>query len=346
MSHTITVEKKPKSTVEINGEIDAPIFESYREKAFLEIGKDYEIDGFRKGTVPKNILEQKIPEMYVLEEMAQMAIADLYPKILEEHKIDAIGRPAVQIKKIAKNSPLGFSIICATLPEITLPDYKKLALNRKVEEVSPVTEKEITDTIDQILTMRQTPPHEEKVEDVEGSTEETKKLELTDEFVKTLGDFKDVEDFKKKIEENLLMEKTARGKNKARQALLDGIVAESKIEVPDMLVEYELDRFMDTMKRDIERMGLSYEEYLKHLTKTETEMREEYRKDTEKKVQTEFILKEIATKENIISDEKEVEKQLEILLATYKDADSASAKAYLEDILQKEATIRFLEDQK
>lgn len=338
----IEINKKPKSTVEIVGEIDATTFETYRENAFKELGKDYEIDGFRKGTVPKSLLEQKIPEMYILEEMAQMAIQDVYPKILDEHKIKAIGQPAVQIKKIAKGNPLEFSIMCATIPEVTLPDYKKLAQEVTVKKVDTVEDTEVENTINQILEMRSHDGHEHTGEESPDHTHE--KPELTDEYVKTLGDFTSVEDFKNKLKENILLEKNGREQQKARQQILDSILSKSNVEVPDMLVEYELDRFMDTMKADIERMGLKYEEYLKHLTKTEEEMREEYRAETEKKVQTEFILREIAQKENIKADPEEVKKQMEVLKSTYKDINEAHAIAYVEDMLEKEAVIKFLEN--
>lgn len=342
MSYKITIEKKPKSTIEISGELTADFFSSFHEKALKELGKDYEIDGFRKGTVPTSLLEQKLPEMYVLEEMANMAIGQIYPKILDEHKIQAIGNPAIQIKKIAKGNPLEFSILCATLPEIKLPDYKKIAKGVPDEEVEEVTEKEIQDTIEQILTMRS----QQETSNDSDASKKVLKPELTNEFVKTLGEFEDVLDFKKKLKENLTLEKTARSKNKKRQLILDSIVEKTEIDVPDMLIEYELDRFMEMMKADVSKMGLSYEEYLKHLTKTEKEMREEYRKETEKKIKTEFALKEIGKEEKINPDKDRVKQELETLMQMYPAADKQNAELYVEDLLQKDAVILFLENQR
>src|SRR3989338_6780519 len=104
------ITKLPKSEVEIEGELEAEIFDSYYRQALEKIGARAEIDGFRKGHIPENILMSKIPEMHILDEMAEMAISEHYPKIIEEHKIDAIGRPEVAITKIARKNPLGFKI--------------------------------------------------------------------------------------------------------------------------------------------------------------------------------------------------------------------------------------------
>ena len=122
-----TVKKLPRSIVEIEGELEAEVFESYLDKALKKLGEQVEVPGFRKGKVPENILMSQLPESKILEEMAELALADHYPKIIEEHKIDAISRPEVAITKLARKNPLGFKILTSVLPEIKLPDYKKLA---------------------------------------------------------------------------------------------------------------------------------------------------------------------------------------------------------------------------
>lgn len=65
--------------------------------------------------------------MKILETMTELALRDLYPKILEGEKIDAIGRPRIEITKLAAGSPLGFKITTAVYPKFALPDYRALA---------------------------------------------------------------------------------------------------------------------------------------------------------------------------------------------------------------------------
>ena len=148
----INIKKLPKSEVEIEGEIDADAFEAYFSKALKKIGDNLELPGFRKGKTPENILLSKVPEMQILNEMAELALNEHYPKILEENKIDAISRPDISIIKLARKNPLGFKIKTAVMPEIELPDYKKIA-QKIISEVTDeeknteVAEKELEDTI-------------------------------------------------------------------------------------------------------------------------------------------------------------------------------------------------------
>ncbi len=143
------INKLEKSKVEIISSIEAKYFESFRKKALENINNEITIDGFRKGKVPENILITKVGEMNILEEMAELAISEAYPKILVEEKIDAIGRPEINITKIAKDNPLEFKVITAVIPEVKLADYKKIAKeekgNNSNEKIEEATEKEIDD---------------------------------------------------------------------------------------------------------------------------------------------------------------------------------------------------------
>ena len=121
------VKKGLNSTVEIKGEIEASVFEQARPEAIKHLSEKVNIDGFRKGHVPENVLEKHVGEIAILEEMAHITISKNYGKILLENKIDAIGYPNIQITKLAKGNPLGFTITVAVVPEMTLPDYKKIA---------------------------------------------------------------------------------------------------------------------------------------------------------------------------------------------------------------------------
>src|SRR3989344_4883710 len=123
----ITVIKLPKSEVEIEGELSSELFEHYSAQALKRLGENLKLDGFRKGKIPENVLLSHIPEISILEEMANLALGEHYPKIIENEKIDAIGRPEISITKLARKNPLGFKIKTAVLPEIDLPDYKDIA---------------------------------------------------------------------------------------------------------------------------------------------------------------------------------------------------------------------------
>lgn len=358
----IAVRKLPKSEVEIEGEIEAEQFETYYARALKKIGENFEADGFRKGKVPKNILLSKIPEIRILEEMAEMALGEHYPKIIEENKIDAISRPEISITKLARNNPLGFKIKTAVLPEIKLPDYKnaakKIIAGIAVEEKNTdVTDKELEDTIMDIRKSRApkvhmaTPPEPSPKERASSPSEKTREEvkeelpEFNDEFVKALGPFKDVEDFKIKLKENIKLEKENKLKEKTRLKIIEKIIDESTIDLPEILIEVELDKILYRMESDIAQMGLKFEDYLKHLNKKVEDLRKEFRTDAEKKAKFALVLNEIGEKEKITADPEQVAKEVAMILEHYKEADPERAQMHAENVLTNEKIFQFLENQ-
>ena len=145
------ITKEEGSQIKIVGEILYAELEKERSAALKKLGQNIEMDGFRKGHVPENILVEKIGEMTLLSEMAERAMAKVYPEILKTNTIDAIGYPQIQITKIAKDNPLGFTATVAVLPDIKLPDYKAIASElNKEKESTDVTDEELAQQIKDI----------------------------------------------------------------------------------------------------------------------------------------------------------------------------------------------------
>ncbi|MBI2631307.1 hypothetical protein HYW73_03825 [Candidatus Nomurabacteria bacterium] len=368
----VSVKKLPKSEIEIEGEIDADIFESYYSKALKKLGEKVEIAGFRKGKVPENVLVSNIPEAQILGEMAEMALGEHYPKIIEENKIDAISRPNISITKLARKNPLGFKIRTAVLPEIKLPDYKAVA-KKVISETPPpakgedgrgsVSDEELETAIMDIRKSRApkihmadtTPPDlplsgEANAGTLPPDKGESKEVppelpEFNDEFVRAMGPFKDVADFREKLKENIKLEKENMAREKTRLNIVEKIVDKSEIDLPEILVEIELDKILYRMESDITQMGLKFEDYLKHLNKTREDLRKDFRKDAEKKAKLALILNEIAKQEKITPDPEQIEKEVKNILERYKEADPDRARIHAENVLTNEKIFRFLESQ-
>jgi trigger factor len=352
----ITVKKLPKSEVEIEGELEAEMFESYFQKALKKIGENLELDGFRKGKIPESILVSKVPEIKILEEMAELALSEHYPKIIENEKLDAISRPQISITKLARKNPLGFKIKTAILPEIKLPDYKDIAQKiisgiTEAEKDITVSDEDLESTITDIRKSRARKKHITEAPDLNNSPLEDSKdqhldePEFTDAFVQGLGPFKDVADFKAKLKENIKLEKKNNQKEKTRFKIIEEIIKESQMDLPEILIEIELDKILYRMESDISKMGLKFEDYLKHLNKTVEDLRKEFRTDAEKNAKLILILNEIAKVEKIVVDEKEVAKEVAIILEHYKDADLERAKMHAENVLTNEKIFQLLENQ-
>lgn len=355
----IILKKLPKSEVEIEGELEADAFEAYFSKALKKIGENVEMPGFRKGKVPENVLLSKIPEAQILGEMAEMALGEHYPKILEENKLDAISRPEISITKLVRTNPLGFKIKTAVMPEIELPDYKKIA-KKIISEITEeekkfdVTEKELEDAIMDIRKSRAPKKHiKDLPAETEADLEKNKDIEIKDEdlppfdnaFVQALGPFKGIEDFKAKLKENIKLEKENQLKEKTRLKIIEKIIDDLKVELPEILIDVELNKILYRMESDITQMGLKFEDYLKHLNKTIEDLKKEFRTDAEKKSKLSLVLNKIAEIEKLTADKDQVEKEVEAIMEHYKDADKKRTKIHAENVLTNEKVFQFLENQ-
>jgi len=383
MSHThsvdfktaFKVEELPDSQIKISGELPYAELASEKNAALVALGKNVEIDGFRKGHVPTPVLEKHLGEMAILAEMSERAIAHAYPHIVEEHKLEVIGQPQIEVTKIAPQNPLAFTATVAIVPTFELPDYKEIA--KQVNEKRPndeVSENELGEKIAEIqkskraydrmqeLSQKQASESDENSDDTtklptpetekELSAEELEKQplpELTDEYVKTLGQpgqFENVADFKTKLREHLEIEKKQENIAKHRADITDGIIDKTTVTLPKILIDSEINQMFAQMKEDIARANLKMEDYLAHIKKTEDDLRTEWLPAAEKRAKLQLILNEIAKEEEIVPDKEELEKQTKELLERFKDADEHRVRLYVASVLLNEAVMKSLEEQK
>ena len=97
------------------------------------------------------------------------------------------------------------------------------------------------------------------------------------------------------------------------------------------------------MKGDVAQMGGTFEEYLKYIKKTETDLRREWHADAEKRAKIQIILNQIAKDKKIEADKELVEKEAQRLMEMYKEADHDRAYEYMNQLLQNEEVLKMLE---
>ncbi len=324
------IKKLLQSTVEIRGEIVTEIFESFREPALLALGREVTLPGFRPGHVPKEVLAREVGEYRVLERMAELALSDHYPKLLVENKLDALGRPSINITKLAKGNPLGFTITTAIHPEIKLPDYRTLAKEFKAKD-SPSSEGESFSGEGEPLTSEIVT--EEEISSVISDLEKSGKNE---EILK-------LPDLREKILAGLKQEKATKTRDKRRLGLIEKIMGATTIDLPPILIESELETMMAEMKHEVGRMGLPFDQYLTHLKKTEVELKQNWRTQAEHRVKTGLILAEIARAEKLEAPKEELEPELKHLLEQHPKANPDRARAYLASLIVNEQVFKLLE---
>lgn len=347
--YKVQIKDKGGSTVEISAEIPADEFESHRKEVVRELGEDVAVPGFRKGHVPEKILVEKIGEDKILYEMAEKALRKAYPRIIAEKKIDVIGEPKIQITKIAKENALGFKAETAVLPEIKLPDYKKIAKEKgsgKKEEPS-VTDEDMENATNRIkasIAMEEVKKGERKGELLKDKDGKPILPELTEEKVKELG-YESMDDFKEKLREGLSAEKKRAEKEKNRLAIAEEIIKHADIEIPEILVRSELQKMYHQFEVDIKRMGMKPEEYIKNAGKTREDMEKEWRPDAKKRIQLELVLGKIAGEENIKAEKEDIDREVKHMLSHHPDANEAHVRAYVTNLLSREKVFEFLENQ-
>ena len=153
----ISIQKLPKSQIEVLVEISVENFQNFIEKTIKKLGQEIEIPGFRKGFAPKEIIERQIGQAKILEQAAEMTINENYPNIInqlkKENKIEVVGQPEIQVLKLGMGNSLIYKMKFSILPEIKLGDYKKIASQIKQNQVF-VEEAEIKEKLIQLQKLR------------------------------------------------------------------------------------------------------------------------------------------------------------------------------------------------
>lgn len=175
--------------------------------------------------------------------------------------------------------------------------------------------------------------------------------EVTDEWVKTLGKFNDVDSLKEDIKKGLTEEKEIAQKQQRREEVIKKILEKTKFEAPEVLVEREVGFMMDNIKsRVASELQISLEEYLKQIKKTEEELRNDFKKIAEERVKGFLVLHQITKDEKIEAGDEEINQKIEELLSQYPDKEAAKknmdmeqAKMYVEDEIKREKIFKLFD---
>ncbi|OGI27188.1 MAG: trigger factor [Candidatus Moranbacteria bacterium RIFOXYB1_FULL_43_19] len=175
--------------------------------------------------------------------------------------------------------------------------------------------------------------------------------EMNDDFAKSLGKFENLESLKKSILEGMEMEQKKKNEEKRRQDILEKIISECQIEIPDVLLESELEKMMAEFEQNIAGMGMKLDDYFTSIKKTRDEVRKGWKETAEKRVKSALALREIARLENLSPESAEIEEEMNKTLAYFKgqgdmekNVDMERLYNYVKGVLQNEKVLKFLEN--
>lgn len=321
------INKLPESQVEIDFDLSTDEFEKFEKRAFSQIRNDFEVDGFRKGKAPDEIILKHLGEEKILSEAANMAMQESFTEVIRESNLEIISKPEATILKIAKGNNFQFKIKVSVMPIIEIPEYKKIAKEiekRKIE----ITDDEIIEALKWTqksrakFSLKNSPAEKGDFIEIEYSTIESGEKKYDDAFILGEGHFLIG------FEESLIgmknsEEKEVKFKTKEEKETTANvkIVAVKKVEMPQLNDDFAIS--LGNFK-NIESLKESVKEGLK----IEKENAEKQRVRTE-------IIEKIAEKSIVEIPQVLKDKEKDFIIEDIKKRVKESLNITFEEYLQK-----------
>ena len=388
---SVQVENLEKNMAKLTVEVPAEELEKAIQAAYQKQKSQISLPGFRKGKVPRSMIEKLYGVEIFFEDAANALINQEYPKAAEESGLDIVSRPTVDVTQIEKGKPFIFTAEFAVKPEVTLGKYKGVQvttidtsasaeeveqeLNREREnnartitvEDRPVADGDTAvidyegfvdgkpfeggkaenhslvigshsfiDTFEEQLVGKNTGdelevhvtfPEEYHAAELAGKPAvfqvkineiKAKELpELDDEFAQDVSEFDTLEEYKDSLKKRLVDRKEASAKREKEEEAINKIIDKSKMEIPEAMLETQIDTMMNQFANQIAQQGLSLEQYMQFSGMTMANMQEQMKPDALKRIQTSLVLEQIAKEENIQISEEEVEAEFARMAEMY-----------------------------
>ena len=422
-------QKREVNTLTITFKADAAEWQEFDKKAYEQNKGKYNVPGFRKGHVPKSVLENRYGKGLFYEDALYLAAQEYYTQFLDKNsKVTPVSRPELEDKSVKiDDKGVTFAVVVTLRPEVTLGEYKGLT----VEKTQPqqVTDADVDAEIQRLrernaryIEVADRPVQEGdevnldycgKIDGVafEGGTaqkqtlvigshtfipgfeeqivgmnlEETKDIQVTfpedyhaedlkgknavftctvhgisvkqlpevdDEFAKDASEFSTMEEFKADIRKTLQAKNDKLAADQDESKLVETIVENAKMEIPDVMIEEQIDDYVQDFRYQLSYQGLSLENYFKYTNSDMQQLRSNYRERAQKAVRTRLVFEEIVKAEKIKATAKKVDAKIKQYAETIgKSFDEVKAglqeqeKYYFENQVITEALMELIKSQ-
>ena len=400
---SVQVEKLEKSMVKLTIEATAEEFEAAVEKAYQKQKNKISISGFRKGKAPRKMIEKMYGAGVFYEEAANIIIPDAYMKAVEDEKVDVVAQPDIDVDwaNVGAGKPFTFTAVVAVKPEVTLGEYKGIAVKKQpvtvtADEVNeelkkeqeqnstiePVTDRAVKDgdivTIDfegfkdgvafnggkgedydltigshsfvdnfeeqligsktgDELEVNVTFPENYQAEELAGQPAvfkvTVKKVaekvvpKLDDEFASEVSSFETLKEYKESIKTKLTDKKEEETVSALKQEIIDKVIENAAMEIPEQMIDAEVNRNLQDFAQRLSMQGLSMEQYMQFTGATADSLKEEIRPNAKKQIETRLVLEAVVKAEDLKVEDEAVEAELEKMAAQY-NMDIETVKSY------------------
>lgn len=388
---SVQVEKLEKNMAKLTIEVSAEELEKAIENAYQKNKGKISVPGFRKGKVPRQMIEKMYGKEIFYEEAANALIPDAYEKALNECEEDIVSSPSIDVTQIEAGKPFIFTAEVALKPEVKLGKYKGVKvdkaeaavtdeevdaeINREREnnarnievtdrpvkdgdmtvidfegfvdgvafeggkgENYPLTigsgafipgfeEKLVGAEIGKEVEVDVTFPEDYHAEELKGKAavfkctvkeiKEKELPELDDEFAGEVSEFETLAEYKADVRGRLEEKKAKEIKDAKEAAVIEAIVKDSDMEIPEAMLETQQKQMVDEFAQRIQMQGLSIDQYFQFTGSSYEQMIEQVKPQAEKRIQSRLVLEAVVKAENIEVTQEDYEEELKSMAEAY-----------------------------
>lgn len=399
---SVQVETLEKNMAKLTVEVPADRLEKALDAAYNKQKNSISVPGFRKGKVPRAMVEKMYGAEVFYEDAANILLQETYPEAYDESGLEIVSQPSVEIVQLEKGKTFIYTAEVAVKPEVTLGKYKGITVtkidttvtdeevdteietqrNHNARTVSVERPVEMGDTAvidfegfmdgvafeggkgenfdleigshsfidtfeDQLIgkscgeevEVNVTFPEGYQAEELAGKPAvfkvkineiKAKELpELDDEFAQDVSECDTLAEYREEVKKNLTERKEADARRAKEEEAIDKIVDDAKMDIPEAMIENQVNSMINDFANNMMQQGLSMEQYMQFTGMTMDKFREQVRPDAVKRIQASLVLEQIAKDENIEVTEADVETEFENMAKAY-GMDVEQLKGYMQ----------------
>ncbi|MDO4966260.1 MAG: trigger factor [Lachnospiraceae bacterium] len=390
---SMQVEKLEKNMAKLTIEVAFEEFEKNVTTAYNNQKGKISIPGFRKGKVPRQMIEKMYGKEVFYDEAAEITVNATYGQELEANKeIEVVSRPQIEVTQCEAGKPFIYTATVALKPEVELGKYKGVKIDKVETEVTdedvnneiekerernartipvedrPVKDGDITSIdfegfvdgvafeggkgenypltigsgafipgfeeqlvgakIGEDVEVNVTFPEDYQAENLAGKAavfkckvneiKEKELPELDDEFASEVSEFDTLDEYKADVKKNLAEKKEADAKNEKEDKVIEAIIADAKMEIPDAMVDYETENMVNDYGMRLRQQGLSLEQYFMFTGMDMDSFKAQMKPGALKRIQSTLCLEAVVKAEDIKPTEEDYEKELQKMAENYK----------------------------
>ena len=388
---SVQVEKMEKNMAKLTIEVPAEELDKAIQSAYQKNKGKISVPGFRKGKVPRQLIEKMYGKEVFYEDAANELLPTAYEQAVEECTEEIVSSPKIEVTQIEAGKPFIFTAEVALKPEVKLGKYKGVKVEKQDttvtdEEITAELEKEresnartieVTDravkdgdiaTIDfegfvdgvafeggkgenypltigsgsfipgfeeqligknkdEEVEVNVTFPEDYHAEDLKGKAalfkvtikeiKEKEIPELDDEFASEVSEFDTLDEYKADIKAKLTEKKEKDAKNAKEEAVIDAIIADAAMEIPEAMLETQQRQIVQDFAQRLQMQGLSLEQYFQFTGLDAEKMLEQVKPQAERKIKSRLVLEAIVAAENIQASDEDYEEELKRMGEVY-----------------------------